>query len=360
MSPIRVIVVSLFVAFGASTRAHAECPIQIPTVPIGNPGNAADTRAMNDGTTGYGSVAYTYYIASNEVTNAQYAAFLNAVAATDTNGLYEPDMATSFGGIIRSGASGSYTYAVVSGRANNPVNYVSFWDACRFANWLHNGQPAGAQDSSTTEDGAYTLTVTGIVNNTIVRNANWQWAVASENEWYKAAFHQPAAQGGDSDDYWLYPIQSNTISTTQANYNNVIGNTIPVGSYMPSYYGAFDMAGNLWEWNEGIMNIAGRCMKGGAFSSDPFNTAANIRSNNSPMINHRGHGFRVSTLAPPPAPICVGDLNGDNVVNTFDLTRFLGLFGTTVPTADPGDFNCDGSVNTADLTIFLGRFGGVC
>ena len=37
------------------------------------------------------------------------------------------------------------------------MNYVSFYDALRFANWLHNGQPSGPQDSTTTEDGAYTF-----------------------------------------------------------------------------------------------------------------------------------------------------------------------------------------------------------
>ncbi|MFN9971722.1 MAG: PEP-CTERM sorting domain-containing protein, partial [Phycisphaerae bacterium] len=95
-------------------------------------------------------------------------------------------MAGSFGGITRSGSSGSYTYATVSGRANNPVNFVSVWDATRFANWWHNGQPTGAQDNSTTEDGAYTLTAGGITANTVTRNAGWQWALTSENEWYRA------------------------------------------------------------------------------------------------------------------------------------------------------------------------------
>ncbi|HVZ95197.1 MAG TPA: hypothetical protein VG797_11875, partial [Phycisphaerales bacterium] len=55
--------------------------ITIPTVPIGNPGNAADPSTGSL----YGSVAATYNIGATEVTNAQYAAFLNAVAATDTN-----------------------------------------------------------------------------------------------------------------------------------------------------------------------------------------------------------------------------------------------------------------------------------
>ena len=49
----------------------------------------------------------------------------------------------------------TYSYSVAADWANRPVNYVSFWDAARFANWLHNGQPTGAQGPGTTEGGAY-------------------------------------------------------------------------------------------------------------------------------------------------------------------------------------------------------------
>lgn len=52
----------------------------------------------------------------------------------------------------------------------------------------------------------------------------------------------------------------------------------------------------------------------------------------------------------------VGDLNADGAVNTADLTRFLGQFGSSGAFLD-ADLNCDGAVNTADLTLFLGRFG---
>ncbi|NUQ53909.1 MAG: SUMF1/EgtB/PvdO family nonheme iron enzyme [Phycisphaerales bacterium] len=347
MSPIRVIVVSLFVAFGTSTPTHAECPIQIPTVLIGNPGNALDP------TTGFGSVACAYNIGTTEVTNAQYAAFLNAKAASDPFNLYTTSMAGGFGGITRSGSAGSYTYGTVSGRANNPVNWVSFWDACRFANWLHNGQGSGD-----TETGAYTLTPGGIGANTITRNAGWQWAVTSEDEWYKAAYHQPASAGGDTDNYWAYPTQSNAVPTpAQANYNNVIGNTTTVGSYAANYYGTFDMGGNVWEWNEAVIEGSRRVLRGGSFGDIDSRLRADFRFNSYPWNEFNVIGFRVSRASPPP---CIGDLNGDNAVSTADLTHFLGQFGSTVPMGTGGDFNCDGSVNTADLTIFLGRFGGAC
>lgn len=269
----------------------ASAQITIPTVPIGNPGNAADP------TTGFGSVAYTYNIGQTEVTNAQYAAFLNAKAASDPFNLYNPNMAGSFGGITRSGSPGSYTYAAIAGRENNPVTYVSFWDAARFANWLHNGQGSGD-----TETGAYTLTAGGISANTITRNAGWQWAVTSEDEWYKAAYHQPASSGGDGDNYWLYPTQSNSVPTTaQANFSNVIGDTTPVGSYAANYYGTFDMGGNAFEWNEAILIGFGssRGIRGGMFNSNDSILRSVSRLNDVPTLDREYTGFRVSQVPGP-------------------------------------------------------------
>lgn len=66
----------------------------------------------------------------------------------------------------------------------------------------------------------------------------------------------------------------------------------------------------------------------------------------------------VRTATPP--PLCPGDLNNDNAVNTADLVAFLGRFGTTVPPYTLGDLNGDGAVNTSDLVVFLGRFGQAC
>jgi len=91
------------VLFGAG---NANAAVQFDWAKVGNAGNAADT-------TGFGAVSYEYRIAKHEVTNAQYAEFLNAVAATDTNNLYNTNMGSNArGGVTRSGSSGSFTYAV--------------------------------------------------------------------------------------------------------------------------------------------------------------------------------------------------------------------------------------------------------
>ena len=61
------------------------------------------------------------------------------MAATDTNALYSTGMGSvgDFGGITRSGSSGSFTYSAIAGRTDMPVNYVSFYDSLRFTNWLN-------------------------------------------------------------------------------------------------------------------------------------------------------------------------------------------------------------------------------
>jgi sulfatase modifying factor 1 len=272
--------------------------VNIETVTVGNPGNAADT-------TGFGAVGYTFNMGKYEVTAGQYTLFLNAVAKTDTYGLYNAQMWSDNGcQIQQSGSSGNYTYSVASDYANRPVDYVSFWDGCRFANWLQNGQPTGLQGAGTTETGAYTLTPTGINDNTINRNPGWQWAVTSENEWYKAAYHK---NDGVTGNYFMYPTSSNSISTAQANYNS--SNMTGVGSYAyPSPYGTADQGGNVWEWNDTI-TIAGtscRGVRGGAFNyngNDQFLRADNHDDiYGSPTGEYFSVGFRVASAVLEPAP----------------------------------------------------------
>lgn len=294
-----VVIMVALMAIGSAVST-ASAAISISTVPIGNPGNAADP-VSDTGYGVYGSVAYTYNIGTTEVTNAQYAAFLNAKAVTDTRGLYNTFMKTGVGGIARTGTSGSYTYAPIAGRENNPVNFVSFWDATRFANWLHNGQGSGD-----TETGAYTLTPAGISANTVTRNAGWQWAVPSQDEWYKAAYYQPVGQGGDSDDYWLYPTSSNTISTSQANYSAL--NLLPVGSYAPNFHGAFDMAGNVSEWSEGQDGLM-RGVRGGAAVSSDNPLAADYEFYDFTTREDQYLGFRV-VQTPEPATLSLLALGG--------------------------------------------------
>src|SRR5207249_11106372 len=111
-------------------------------------------------------------------------------------------------GITRSGSPGSYSYTAIAGRENMPVNWVSWYDALRFANWLHNGQPLGPQGSATTEDGAYTFTGAAAVG---PRNPDAKVFLPTEDEWYKAAYFDPVSNS------WLdYPAGSDAQTSCSA------------------------------------------------------------------------------------------------------------------------------------------------
>jgi sulfatase modifying factor 1 len=311
------IIAALFAVALAPLSAYAA--ITIDTVTVGNPGNA------NDGT-GFGGVSYTYDIGTYEVSLVQYAAFLNAVAATDTYSLYNTNLGTNLNvaGISQSGSSGSYTYSVI-GDGNRPVTYVSWFDAARFTNWLGNGQPTGAQGAGTTETGAYTLN--GATSGIFTRNAGATWGIPSENEWYKAAYYDPSPNGG-SGGYWLYPTRSNSVpgnivgsSPNQANYNNGVFSVTQSGTYSSSQnyltpkgaysasgsaYGSFDQGGNVNEWNDAVIGSSRR-YRGGSWNT---NAEVYLRSSTSsgldPTFEVDSIGFRVAAV---PEPTVIGMLS---------------------------------------------------
>ncbi|MBU6179535.1 MAG: formylglycine-generating enzyme family protein, partial [Verrucomicrobia bacterium] len=295
----------------------------IEMVKVGNAGNAVDPSDGDLGTGGtqnFGAVPYEFRIGKTEVTLAQYAAFLNAVAATDTNSLYNGNMATNpnGAGITLSGSSGSFTYSVI-GTGTRPVTYVSWFDAARFCNWLHNGRPTGLQTAATTENGAYPLNGATSGGLTITRNPGAKFWIPSEDEWYKAAYHQPAAALGDIDDYWLYPTKSNAVpgNTTgvatpsnHANFFTTVYSVTQSGSYdsnqnyltaagsypgSASFYGTFDQGGNVWEWNDAVNSGSFRGLRGGSWSSVGDNLRSSNRLNIIPGNEFNNCGFRVAS-----------------------------------------------------------------
>ena len=222
--------------------------ITIDTVPVGNPGNSPDQNFFGQGQ--FGAVAYSYRIGTTEVTNAQYAAFLNAKAASDPLGLYNINMGSTavLGGITRSGSDGSYSYATILGHDNMPVNWVSWYDAIRFANWLNNGQGNGD-----TETGAYTLgelDAGGVPlnGNGITRNAGARWFLTSENEWYKAAYYNPS-----TGTYFQYPTSSDTVPTERcSSWRQQLGELFCRG---PNSGGGSDQRGRIHGDEESLRRV---------------------------------------------------------------------------------------------------------
>jgi len=287
---------------GLTLLASPASAVTIDWVFVGDPGNVPDP-ASNCFAVNCGSVPYEYYISKFEVTNAQYAELLNAKASADPLGLYDSDMGSDpQGGIVRSGSPGSFTYAVKPGFADKPVNFVSFIDALRFTNWLGNGQGSGD-----TEDGAYTLLGgTRLPSNfgTVTFNRGTIF-LPSENEWYKAAYYDPATAS-----YFAFPAGSNTqtvcaapgATANTANCDSV--NVTDVGAYTGSASpsGTFDQGGNVWEWNEeiAIVGAANRGLRGGSWFDDAGTLAASNLFSANPELEISNIGFRVASLVPEP------------------------------------------------------------
>jgi formylglycine-generating enzyme required for sulfatase activity len=341
------------------TQAAGAQPLVIETVPVGNPGNAADIQS--NGT--FGAVDYEFSIGRHEVTAGQYTAFLNAVAATDAEGLYytrmdyDADPSREGCNIKRHGDPGSYTYSVAPDWAMRPVNYVSWADAARFANWLHNGQPTGAQDLTTTEDGSYFLDGISEIDDEgledVVREPDATWVIPSEDEWYKAAYHK---NDGVTGNYWNFPTSADSpvshelIDPDPGNNATFSGGTVgdwtigapyyrtEAGAHenSASPYGSFDQGGNVMEFTEAVPQPDIRRIRGGSWFWGGLLAANEVDDVMHSSDQFNDLGFRVVTLSEPNPPDPVPALSAPGLLL---LLLVLALAGTFVlrPRRGSGD-----------------------
>jgi formylglycine-generating enzyme len=318
MRPTKISILGSAVLAGIAFSPSAFAVVNIDYVPVGHAGNAADPA------TGRGSVAYAYNIGKYEVTNAQYTEFLNAVDPTgaNPNGIYNSFMGSNLRGGITytAGAASGTKYTIRTSMGDKPVNYVSWYDAARFTNWLHNGQGSGD-----TETGAYTLTGnTGMPT----RNVGATVYLPSDAEWYKAAYYDPTAGAGGGDNYWAYTTQSDTAPTVAtanatgdvsnpgtnvANYNNgadwnsLDGNVTTVGGAAANnYFGTADQGGNLAEWTQ-LISGSNRGRRGGSWLSPETGLAATTSVASAATGESFDIGFRVASI-PEPSAVLLGGL----------------------------------------------------
>ena len=95
----------------------------------------------------------------------------------------------------------------------------------------NNGQPTGAQGPGTTEGGAYH----DVGNQTLFgRNAGAKFFIPTEDEWYKAAYHDKTA--GLAASYFDYPTGSNTAPI----------NTLPDPGNHANFYDDFGTGNNSY------------------------------------------------------------------------------------------------------------------
>ena len=285
--------------------------------------NVADVDNPADQDTGHGSVGYEYAIGAFEINVIQYLTFLNAVAAVPSSPaieeLWVDDMQHTKGyvspGLIERTGSGTvadpYAYSEIADPAlgddseRRGILNVSWFSAARFANWLHNGATA----ESSTETGAYTLN--GATSGVFSKNPDAHWWIPSEDEWFKAAYYDPAKPGPNQ--YWSYPTRSDELPVVEpfpggansANFNGAMpegAKITPAGAYAASVsaYGTYDQAGLLWEWNDEIdPDFEGtpitRGMRGGSWSLGLINASKFGPRDYAPTYSDDDTGFRVAT-----------------------------------------------------------------
>jgi formylglycine-generating enzyme required for sulfatase activity len=167
----------------------------------------------------------SYMIGKYEVTNAQYAEFLNDADPTSQHWVTTME-------IGRSGSSGSYSYTPVEGKEQYPVLYVSYYDAEAYCLWK--SQKTGLN-----------------------------YHIPNKYQWQKAAAWDPVQQK-----FWTYGYQNTAINCSWCNcYTSVscYNGTTPVGYFngtggrndARSYYGCYDMSGNVGEWTTEVAQVGG-------------------------------------------------------------------------------------------------------
>jgi formylglycine-generating enzyme required for sulfatase activity len=336
----------------ASAQSESAPLVSILTVAVGDGGNAATNVNVSSTATPemleLGSVSSSFRIAKNEVTVGQYTAFLNAVASVFTssnrsvvNSLYNRaamGAPRNVSGISRQGRGtvrSPFVYETIGNR-EHPMANVTWFNAARFANWMHNGATNGAD----TETGAYTLNRQTRNGDGIARNPDAKWWIPNENEWFKTAHYK----GGSANaGYYSFPPKSDVVpgnsdpaATTQANFRRSDGtfcvtqtNTFdrgqnyltPVGFFTnsPGPYGTFDQAGNVQEWIETEVvrrRRSERVLRGASWNSGL--SESRPRDTASASFSRNTIGFRLASEATvgSPSPSLTGNVFLSLAVNS--------------------------------------------
>ena len=294
----------------ADTFGTGANQFEIEFVEIGDPGNAPDTSGDPNPA---GSVDYVYRIGKYEISRETI------------------ERANAEGGL-------ELTSRFVPGRTRPamPATEVSWNEAARFTNWLNTSQGSPEAYKFATKPGEVGYNPNenillweppdaGYDVDNRFRNSQAKYFLPSVNEWYKAAYFDPDANGGVGE-YWDFPTGSDhapreVASGTDAETAVIFSAEGPAditqaGGLSP--YGVMGLGGNVWEWAETEFDLTNhdsssvRDVRGGFFSSSEELSASNrvcaeilsvgcaYPTHATPLV-----GFRVASI-PEPSSLQLG------------------------------------------------------
>ncbi len=207
-----------------------------------------------------------FLIDKYEVTNQRYCEYLNSA---DQNGADPPQAHwNSSMEITQNGAPPNTIYAVWQGKQDFPIRWVSALDAEAYAAWL------SQRDGRT-------------------------YRLPTEEEWEMAAAWESV-----QNIYWYYGFQSNNIGCNQANFwdgSFCVGNATEVGHYngtngtvdSKSFFGCYDMSGNVSEWTTGVWAAGNAAYRGGGYYSSGSQATTPFRTGGPLNYRESGLGFRL-------------------------------------------------------------------
>jgi formylglycine-generating enzyme required for sulfatase activity len=254
-------------------------------------------------------VGYDYEIMVTDVTNEQYASFLNAALADGTVSMGEVD--------VEAGEQVWQEFGIYGNHPGDPFDGYKHEEEIKTGDKLF--MPTQAEGLRLIEEDGVFTSIPEYANHPVTMvtwfGANayceyYNWRLPTEIEWEKAARGTEMVNGYGLPFPWGEHIERNN-----ANYYSSsdlfekmfgkLGNTTPVGFYngntydgyetldSTSPYGLYDMAGNVWQWmGDDYPDQHYRMMRGGSFYS--YEVDLRVWKNNSagPQYYSPQVGFR--------------------------------------------------------------------
>lgn len=267
-----------------STLASADQigSLSIDFADIGNAGNANDIGSSGLYSSPFGGVDYDYRMSITEISQSMVS------------------------------AAG---FTIGSWIGDQPAALINWYQAAAFTNWLNistGHQPAYKLNAPLT---ALTLWSSAEAwqagGENLYRHKDSYYFLPTEDEWYKAAFHQ---NNGVTADYWDYATGSNSAPTAMVGGSGTAIYAYATPSPMSiqisggaSDYDTIGQGGNVAEWLESAYDgsnstgTEGRVIRGGDWSTSAINLRSSSRSNFSPSYTKNNVGFRVASVPEPSA-----------------------------------------------------------